>query len=163
MINTARYVINYAKLVTQRIPELLRFEDLIAFVQALVSPLVFIYNQFITFRLFIIYKLTITPQVVYMEKMLNDQYDSVLRRIYIKDGAIKAAVYLYTKAELKPKFLYTKPENKPIYLYTKGESIGTTFDFVVYVPSDISFNSVEMSTRINNYKLASKIYSIQIF
>jgi hypothetical protein len=165
MTNVKRYIINYTKLVTQRVPEELRFDDVIALLMVLVYPVVYIYNQLIAFRDFVKYKLSITPQVVYLEKMLNDRYDDTLRRIYILDGSSYDPIFIYTEAELQPQFLYTESETaKPkTDLFTDGEVGQFTFDFVVYVPADIEFIEIEMKTRIDEYKLASKFFKIQTF
>lgn len=163
MINVKRYVIDYVKLVTQRVPIDLRFDDLMAYLMALVGPLVYLYNKLLAFRDSIIYKLTITPQVAYLEKMLNDRYDNALRRIYIEDGESTNAIPLYTKAELQPVILYTKGENQPISLYTKGEAGQFTFDFVVWVPLGLTFDETEMTALVNTYKLVSKFFKIQTF
>lgn len=165
MINVKRYIINYTKHVTQRIPVEFRFADVTAYLMVLAGPFISIYNSLLSFRDQIIYKLTITPQVVYLEKMLNDRYDTVQRRIYIMDGQEYAQLFIYMAAELKPLFIYTKAEvAKPKnYLYVKGEVGQGTFDFVVFVPNDVAFDPNEIASLINTYKLASKTYNIQTF
>lgn len=163
MTNVKRYDINYTKLVNQRIPEPLRTSESIAWLVLLASPFISLYGKVISFRQSTLYKLGITPQVVYLEKMLNDRYDATLRRIYILDGQEYNPLYIYTQLELKPVWLYTKSEvGKPrVDLFTAGEVGQFTFDFVVYVPVAISFDVNEMSSLLNTYKLAGKIYDIQ--
>lgn len=167
MINVKRYTIDYVKYATQRIPVKLRFADVKAFVIVLIGPIVSIYNALILFRDAILYKLTITPQVVYLEKMLNDRYDGTLRRIYIVDGKVYDPLYLYMKSELKPLIIYTTGEisiSKPKqFLYTKGEGNIVTFDFVVMVPAGLPYNLNEMVSLIKTYKLAGKLFTIQTF
>lgn len=165
MINVKRYIINYTKFVVERIPEELRFDEVVAYVNKLTTPLVFVYNKLIAFRDSILYKLTITPQVCYLEKMLNDRYDNLLRRIYILDGNEYQALSLFVKAELKPLRLYrksevAKPKNR---LFLKGEVSQFTFDFVVFVPLDVSFDENEIKALVSYYKLASKFFKIQTF
>lgn len=164
-MNLKRYVINYTKLVTQRIPFDLRFPEVVAYLMILAAPFIGLYNNFLLFRDQVIYKLTITPQVVYLEKMLNDRYDTTLRRIYIMDGQEYAQLFIYRKAELKPLFLYRKSEvAKPKnYLYVSGEVGQSTFDFVVFVPVEIPFDQNEISSLIESYALPSKDYNIQTF
>jgi hypothetical protein len=164
-MNLKRYIINYTKLVAQRIPLELTFPEVTAYVMALITPIVNTYNNLLLFREQIIYKLTITPQVVYLEKMLNDRYDSIERRIYIWDGAEYLPRFLFVKAELKPDALYRKSEvTKPkLFLYTKGEVGQFTYDFVVYVPLVVTFDANEMAALVSTYKLASKLFKIQTF
>jgi hypothetical protein len=165
MINTKRYVINYTKFVTERIPEDFRFPEVIALALIVCSPIIFIYNLLILLRNFVLYNLSITPQVAYLEKMLNDRYDDSERRIYILDGNTYDPLFIYTEPELQPQFLYTEGEvGKPeTFLYTEGEVSQFTFDFVVYVPLAVSFDETEMKTRISSFKLASKFFKIQKF
>jgi hypothetical protein len=164
-MNVKRYIIDYTKLVNGRLPAKIRKPKMKAFMMTLVNPFIFIYNSLKSLRDQLIYKLTITPQVVYLQKMLNDRYDSSLRRIHIEDGLEYNALPIYMKAELKPVPIYRKSEalRPKKFLYTKGEAGQFTFDFVVYVPIDISFDSNEMVSLINSYKLASMFFKIQTF
>jgi hypothetical protein len=163
MINVKRYDIDYTKLALERIPQHVQEVEHNSWVQRLVSPFVYIYNQLLLFRSSVLYKLTITPQVVYLEKMLNDRFDSALKRIYILDGLSYNATYLYTKPESKPQHAYTKPEANPLTLFTAGETTQFSFDFVVFVPVAVTFDVDEMKSLLNSYKLAGKYYSIQTF
>ena len=163
MTNVNKYIIDYTRLVVQRIPQEISFAEVINYVKILVSPVIDLYTSFIAFRTLLIYKLTITPQVVYLEKMLNDRFDNAERRIYILDGLTFDPIYLYTEAELQTVYLYTEAEDDPIYLYTEGEVGSFTFDFVVYVPNAITFNLDEMIGLVRDFKLASKLFTIQTF
>lgn len=164
-MNVKKYIIDYVKFVLQRVPEELRKVDLLAYLNVIVGSIVYIYNNLILFRDQIIYKLTITPQVCFLEKMLNDRYDNVLRSIYIEDGAVHSPLFVFTTAEAQPVFIYLKSEaSKPkTFLYSKGEVSTVTFDFIVFVPVEVSFDVDEMSALVNSYKLASKLFSIQTF
>ena len=167
MVNVKRYIIDYVKLVRDRVPSpLLDFADVLAYLQILSGPFVFVYNQLNAFRTLLIYKITITPQVCYLEKLLNDQFDNNLRRIYIEDGNIYEGTFIFQEAEETPVFLYQEGEaGKPLkFIYTEGESSGEgSFDFVVYVPGALSFDFNEMSSLIRQFKLASKLFAIQTF
>lgn len=167
MVNTKRYDIDYTKFVKTRIPfELLGFEDLFALLMILVGSVTRTYNQLITHRNLLLYKLSITPQVCYLEKMLNTQYDPTERRIYIEDGKQFAELFIYQEAEEQPVFLYQEDEeDKPeIFIYTQGEGTGEgSFDFVVYVPVAVPFNIDEMGSLIRTFKLAGKLFYIQTF
>ena len=164
MINVKRYIINYAKFVTERIAEQLRFEDVIAFVSVCISQVVTIYNDLLLFRDNILYKLSITPQVCYLEKMLNDRYDDIERRITIVDGKEYLPIFLYQKAESKPTFLFLKSEVGFLktLLYLKQETGQFTFDFVINIPVAVLFNQPELIALVNTYKLAAMTYKIKI-
>ncbi|MBT1702967.1 hypothetical protein [Chryseosolibacter indicus] len=164
-VNVKRYIINYSKFVTERIPMEFRFDDVIAYVNVLVSPLVSLYNNLLPFRDQVTYKLNITSQVCFLEKMLNDRYDVVERRIYIRDGNEYLPTFIFRKAELQPLFVYTKGEaSKPrVNIYRKGEVGQFTYDFVVCVPASVPYNEREMRALISYYKLASKFFTITTF
>lgn len=166
MTNTSRYTISYSKFVSERIPEALRIQPLPQWVMALISPVVYLYSLLLAFRLYVLYRLTITPQVCYLEKMLNDRYDTTERRIYIDDGAEFSKLYVYLKSELKPVYIHTKAEDfePKTFLYRKGEVTTGGFDFVVFVPAVVAFDAVEIRALIDTYRLASKRnYIIQTF
>jgi len=168
MINVKRYIIDYVKLVSERLPDPeINTDEVKAFVLVLVGPVVTLYNQLVTFRNFLQYKLSITPQVCYLEKMLNNQYDNALRRIYIRDGSLFDGIFIFQEAEPElPIYLYTEAEaTKPkTFLYTEGETNGSgSYDFIVFYPAGLSFEMSEMVSLISQYKLASKIFSIQPF
>lgn len=149
--------IDMNKLVEERIPLRLRTPRVLAGVRSASSELNKEYQAFRTNRLNNLYILGITPQVCYLEKMLNDAYDLTQRRIYITDGLDKPITYIFLDVELKPVFLGSK------YIYTNGETSIMNDDFIVYVPMDISFEEEEMKGKIKGYKLAGTRFKIQRF
>jgi hypothetical protein len=167
MTNIKRYIIDYVKLVIERLPDpQINTAEVKAFVLVLIGPVVALYNQLLTYRNFLKYKISITPQVCYLEKMLNDQYDNALRRIYIRDGSQFTTLHLFLEGEDLPIFIFTEAEvaAQVTFLFTEGESSNDgSFDFVVFYPAGLSFEMNEMISLIRNYKLASKIFSIQPF
>ena len=92
--------------------------------------------------------------------MLNDRYDFTQRRIVISDSEWHLPWYLYQDDEEKPEYLFTEGENQPVILYTDNEAGEVKDDFVVLVPSDISFNMDEMSSLIDADKLFGTHYKI---
>ncbi|MVT09874.1 hypothetical protein [Chitinophaga tropicalis] len=153
--------IDYPKLVRLLIPPRMRKLRHVAWLQALTNPVNYLYQQFKRNRDANLYRLNITPQVVYMEKLLNDRYDISGRRIRIKDAITYTAEYLYQDAENKPLYIYKEEENKPVYLFTESEIGSDSVDFYVLLPAGLSYNENEMTALINNYKLAGKSYKIQ--
>lgn len=163
-MNERIYTINYRKLVVWLVPQLLRKARMVAWLMALVSPMVWIYNQLLGLRKIILYKLTITPQVVYLEKMLNDRYDTSDRRIYINDGQEYTSLPVFQREEAKPVFMFRKTEEGVLQtlLYTKSETAQFTYDFIIHIPVFVSFDVNELTALVNSYKLAGKSYKIQI-
>lgn len=129
----------------------------------LIKPIVTIYNSFLLYRQAKLYDLMITPQVCYMEAMLNDRFDISQRRIFIDDAVQQPPVYLYTEAENHPLYLFTEAEDDPEYIYTEGEGADYGNDFVVWVPAAISFNAIEMRAMVMRKRLPGMRFTIQTF
>ncbi|MBO9200590.1 MULTISPECIES: hypothetical protein [Niastella] len=163
-MNVSIFDIKYKKLISWLMPQVLRKPKTIALLNALVSPVVFIYNLFLINRRNNLYKLMITPQVCYVEMALNDKYDSTNRKIKIVQPKRKDPLFLYKKIENKPVHLFTKNEvSQPkTILYLKGEASAFQYDFIVQVPATVSFNMNEMMAVIDNYILPDKVYKISI-
>lgn len=154
--------IDYNKLIVQLKPARLRKKRVKAFAKAMVSPVVVLYNDFLSFRSAVLYELNHNGQVCSMEGLLNDQFDDSLRRIYITDAPIILPLYLHRRAEAKPAYLRRRSEGIPKYVrrsteLTKGGS------FIVKVPVALTFDLNMMKALIDKYKLAGKAYKIQTF
>jgi hypothetical protein len=162
-MNDSIFDINYNKLTTWLTPVVLRKLKTMALINALVSPVVFMYsNLFMPNRRSNLYKLMITPQVCYVEMALNEKYDPSKRQIRIVQGKRKDPLFLYIKTESKPVPLFTKSETTPpnTFLYQKGEASSFQFDFIIKVPKTVSFNMDEMSAVVDSYILPDKVYKI---
>lgn len=158
------YSVNWQRLCRWMVPSILRKPVFLAVLYAIAAPVQAVHSAFTGFRKIKLYELSINPQVVYLEKMLNDKYDSGLKRIYIADAVWFAPLYIYQEAELKGIDLFLDSENQPVTLRTESETNVNGFgnDFIVYVPSSVIFNVDEMKSLIDKYKLAGRRYSIQI-
>lgn len=154
--------IDYDVLVWQLLPVRLRKPIAYAWLKCLVQPVKWLYGLFTGFRGANLYLLAHNSQVAYLEAALNDTFDTILRRIYIIDGAYE-----------DPEFVYLIPENKPVWLglvsevgstsyvnprvlYTNAETslLGTAF--IVVVPVGLSFDAQRMRALIDFYRLAGR-------
>lgn len=131
----------------------------VAWLLALTKPVVTLYQVFLRYRKQKLYELMISPQVCYLERLLNDKYDFIERRIRIGDTNDKPPLYIYQEAELKPVYL---SENKPRYIYTDGEAGDVKDDFVIKVPRAIGINNNEMLQLVKGYRLAGMQPKIQL-
>jgi hypothetical protein len=152
--------IDYVKFVRLMVPPHLRKVKHVSWLQGLASPVNVLYQLFRRNRNSNIYRLKITPQVCYLERLLNDRYDIAERRIRIQDSITFDPVYIFLQQENKPVFIHTKAEQHPVYLYTLAETSIDPVDFVVVVPVDVVFQVAEMKGVLDAYKLAGKTYSI---
>ncbi|MCG9911835.1 MAG: hypothetical protein MH137_11090 [Flavobacteriales bacterium] len=122
-----------------------------------------------------VYDISHTGQVASMEHYLNDQYSIVYNMatrsadiangdiIWIDSGLQITPVYLYNKAELKqPIYIRNKSESEPpVYLRNKAEGAG--YEFIVYVPSALTWNQAQLDSQIKKYKQAGARYIIQVY
>ena len=100
------------------------------------------------------YDLTITPQVCFLEKMLNDEYDQVQRRIYIEEmGSTQGYFFFRATDPTYVKFYFGKA------WFIKDTRYGVATGFTVVLPADIQAND-RMRAQIDRYKLISINYTI---
>lgn len=152
------YNVDVRRLAVQLLPTFLRGDIARAFLQALMQPIDDIYYQFVQKRRENLYIMAHNGQKCYLRAVLNDKYDSELRRIIIDNGNQYEAEYIYTDAEISAQPNLARFLDLIIY---NDADLGTTaVDFYVRVPSDIYYNEYEMKYLIDFYKLASKRYKI---
>ena len=125
------------------------------------SPVILLYQDFLRFRNAKNYELKITPQVCYMQKLLNDRFDFINRRIIIVDGLDKPPTFIYKVAEIKPVFIYLNSQSLPHFIYTSGESSDIHDDFIIQIPMVINFDAAEMISLTKVFKLAGAKFKIQ--
>lgn len=166
--NDSRYDVNWMKMGRWQTPFKWRKPDHLALLSAVLLPINSLHQRFTYFRNFINYRLSITPQVVYLEKLLNDRFDPEFRRIRIIKPVPKNPLVLFLKAEQKPKKLGVKPrgglfeDTGPWKLFTKSETLMFTVDFIVQVPILVSFDMNELTAYLDIDVLPSKVYKVQI-
>jgi hypothetical protein len=150
--------VDFRRLVTLMLPEMLRRDIHIAWLMMLMAPMRTVYGFFLGKRETNLYVLSITPQVCFLEKMLNDRYDPDARRIFIQ-SASSDRKYLYRADEQKYLYLYLPAETEPVYIYSPAELLTADVDFMVCVPH-IAFNEAEMRALLDSYKLAGVNYAL---
>lgn len=100
------------------------------------------------------YEISITPQVCYIEKMLNDEFDKQQRRIYISEPA-----------RLTTNFFYRETDGKNWYFgsgkfFVDDTRFNYPYDFIINLPSGIIINSERLNALVNRYKLLGKTYRL---
>lgn len=161
-MNCNIYDIDWNKLAIWLTPMRLRIKRINVFVQALVAPVIDLYNRFFVYKEDVEYRIGITCQVVHLQRGLNDRFDISGRRIVIVPATEYLAVLLGVKDENKPHKLGTKTEAVQMLLPLKSETLAYSYDFIVQVPAAVIFNIDEMKAFVDKYKLESKNYKIVI-
>ena len=122
-----------------------------------------LYNSFYETFNITKYNLTFNGQVCMLEHLLNDKYDTTLRRIEIIQDQAGKSTYLFNKIEQNEStYLFSKVENgHNTFIYNKSEVIGLN-DFIIQIPSDVVFGEIQLRKLVDKYKLPDKSYSIEI-
>ena len=155
------FKINWNTAIRWQIFKDIRTDDLVVWVKSLIHPMVVMYNQFLRYRKLVNYRLKITCQLVYLERMLNDQFDYAQRRIVIDDAEYKLPVVLYQEDELITVPLYTEGEGQYQVLYTESEVGINRNIFVVKVPLDLIFSEIRMRALLDYFKHDGVKYTIK--
>lgn len=155
-------IIDLYYLINITLPPFLRGDNTLALISSMIKPLVDTQTKFYEYFEEKKYELTFNGQVIYLEHLLNDKFDNVLRRIYIGDASQTPNVFLFNHSE----------HNEPLYLYNNSQNINTTYlfnaseetpgvDFIVYIPIGFVYNENLFKKYLNKFKTAGKRYKIQ--
>ena len=143
------YSINFETLINWMLPSSLKKVGMIAWLKALLSPVVLLHTQFTNFVISTQYDINITGQVRSLEYHLNRLFwpSGGSSSIYISDGMSGSTV-----------FIFLESENNPVYLpvFVSGASA----DFVVHVPNSLESDKVAIRAFIDRYRLPSKRYEL---
>ncbi len=122
-----------------------------------------LYNTFYLLFAQIKYDLTFNGQVILLEHLLNDKYDSILRRIYIDEESTGINTFIFNVIEDNEEtYIFNNTENGTnIYLFNNSE-LSSLADFTIYVPSDVVFEMIQLRKLVDIYKLPTKLYSVEI-
>lgn len=151
------------------IPAQIRGVRFVAWLGSLFAPLQSLNTTFKTWGDGVRYNLQFTGQVIYLEHILNDLFDLVLRRTFITDPAgtyaittifwnrveAQATVYCWNIAEAQP---------AQITLRNFSEVFVTGYDFLVKIPSalNVTLTKNQMRKIIDRYRMAGKRYNIEV-
>lgn len=162
------YNINWEEFIRDKIPPELRTPIFEKYVLSLTEANRQLFYQFLAFRIQAIYKVSHNSQVVYLQKMLNDKFDPVARRIRVANAVIKEPVWFFEVDDDKPVWFYNPEDNNPVDFNEESDLLGDNVDFRVLVPIQLKPSTaiaeeayiIKMSAQINYYKLFSKNYKI---
>lgn len=128
---------------------------------ALSSPWIKLKSLFMSYRILSLYKIEHTPQVFSLENVLNDSFDSIERRIYIKDGIYINNIWFFNPEETAPVHFYNPEENQPQRFYDPSELENLDVDFVVVIPKTLGLDQqaiIRLKSLLAYYALPDKTY-----
>lgn len=159
------YTWDFTKLITYLLPSFLRKAKQVAWLKALCAPTNTIHTAFTTFTTEKIYEQNFTGQVISLERLLNDTFDNSMRRIYLSEGN-REELFVFNSGEGFAAgnesfvFVGSGTGEQNIFL---GDNSTLLYDFVVNIPTGLSYDSARLNALIRKYKLAGKKYIIQTF
>lgn len=145
--------INFTKLIFNVLPTLLR-GNLAWFIRTLIYPICRVYWLFMDFRDKQKTALSYNSQYPNLQRLLNDKFDNILRRIKIYDGNFQTPLIIYPTADqievITPIMIY------PAYYYSYPP-------FIVELPSIFQNdqNKINQINKIVNiYKFLGTFFTI---
>lgn len=156
----ARFRLDTPRLVWLLLPTTLRKPRLVAWLTTLASPVAYLYQQFLSYRLDTLRELSYNGQTALMEKGLNDKLDNNLRRIVIRNSAIYLdPLYINFKREAQPPtFASSRAEGRPLYPH-RASDFASQVDFTVYAPG-LNAKDYQLNILIRRFKIALVNYRI---
>jgi len=158
------YNIDYIKLIKHTIPVAFRLPRMIAFITWLTQPIKDLHAQFLAYRTNANYELAHGSQVIYLEKYLNDRFDSNKRRISIIDHDPNDYPVFRTDAEDDTVIFRTDAEGGTIIMRT-NEELYSGFDFTIEIDNalgNLTPDINELRACVDLRKLPGMIYNINI-
>ncbi len=157
------YRINWARLAAQCLPIDLRKVSMLRFIIALLEPIKTVYFVFLQLRKDQLYEAEINGQTINLERVLNDKFDAVERRIYITDGEYYTPPTYYDDWKNLPVNYYEtgNPDNA-IFYSTSALDNRVSFNFFVHVPTEVFFEKQRIRALVNLYKVFGRTFDIII-
>ncbi len=153
------FKINFTKLVQWLIPTWLRQANMVLFLLSANWALRETYNSFLIYRDSVNYQLAHNGQVCYLQGMLNDFFDAADRRIRVVDFTTYGATFFWEETDTAR--LVNMGDDHVVYFF--NDDVGV--DFTVQLPSDVDWDIETLAyikAKVNEYKLAGKVYDIQL-
>jgi len=152
-----KYDVNFIKLIKQSLPIALR-GNLVEFIHVLIKPIRDVYFRFLTSKQENENKLSYNSQYPNLQRLLNDKFDDIFRRIKIKDGEGSINELLtFPNEELKPLHL------GQVIIYPSSQ---WGYDpFTVLVPQELENPDRENRIRrlLDNYKFSGTKYKVEYY
>ena len=159
MLYNNAFQVDFYTLAIQLMPVKWRKPIHIAFVKVLASPFVLLLKNLRKSRSENIYKLQHDARVGKIEKVLNDKFDRIERRISIQDGERKKQNYSYFREENKPQL------ETPFTTYFPSEVAALSADFEICVPTEVGLitsDLTRLNTLVKYYADKDKQYIIKL-
>lgn len=128
------FQIDWLKFVRENVPIALRQPLFLHWLNSVVGEIKQLHLTFLAHREDWLYKIRHTSQVIHIEKVLNDRFDDLERRIYINNVTFESYLYLWPDEE-NPYYLQEDgaDPDSPLYLLEADAGVISP-DATIYVP-----------------------------
>lgn len=156
------YDINFRRLALLLLPIAWRKPILAAFAQSSVLGVVALHKDFSAWRVAQDRRLHHNGQVCHLRGLLNDTFDSKLRRIRIIDGRKEERGMRLFRRGNERSLLLPQPTRPALIINRRGYGGVRGYDFWVQIPIALrgTINHVHLTALVNTYKLASKRWAL---
>ncbi len=138
---------------------------MIAWLECLVYPLQDIHNRLISLREELMLEVTVTPQVISLEFIINKTLFAGRNDCFISDNDRAARILLYNRSEGKRPtvLIYNRSEGiapvPPICVFNRNEP--REHDFNIHVPGPLSSEKRDQIIKLTNkYRAAGYFFKI---
>ncbi|MCT4590524.1 MAG: hypothetical protein N4A71_22040 [Carboxylicivirga sp.] len=153
--------INWNRFVVLLLPIKKRTTTVFSFIRSVLAPVVYLFNLLRNYEADIRYKLEHTSQVGSIENVLNDAFDTALRRIYISDAGGDVVTLIHRDTD--EKVLVLQDDTAPFTIHNDSAYFGGSYDFIVNIPYQFSeADMYRLRALVDYYKLAGKRYDVVI-
>jgi hypothetical protein len=165
MIGSNVYILDFERLIKLALPTFLRQVKRLAYLNAVLTPIKNHYNAFVLYKDDAIYRVSHNGSIVLLQKVLNDKFDAVERRIYIKNVERIDGLRLYPEASSREVGVYSpaKKALRPAFNNSDGS------DFIIHIPIEYQYANevllnkflIKLRAQVDYYKLYAKKYKIE--
>lgn len=155
------YNVNIKRLALLTLPTWLRRPLVSALLYGGVTPLARLVEGLRSFRVETSYRVSHNGQVCKLRGLLNDTFDSELRRISIEEGgATELCSSVVWKREAERWAMLPRRGSGAVHLNRVGYGGTGGYDFWVVVPASVISDERRLCALVNMYKLAGKRFAI---
>lgn len=155
--------VDYQKFVRNRLPAFLRNAPRLQYIYSMINELKQVNGRFVTFSDDVQFRVKFDSRVIYLEEYLNLTYDATLKRIFISDGNLNDRNYIFNYLEGRDSGITMRNQGESMtdisHLRNRVESF-TEYDYIINIPTAITFVENEVRARVNKYNAAGMRYNI---
>lgn len=157
------YDFDIRKLVRRYFPTWFRWEENVSFGYALCSYLGIIHDKLMDERQAALDQYKFNGLKHSLEWLLNDAYDPLNRRIYITVDEQQPVMYCQNEDEAAIDHCSNEEELSPHWCLNENEGINYLHEFVINIPSNITFNAVTIFEMVDLYRYAGRRPAIRTY